>query len=85
MKFTITDALIKLLPNVEWTITDNDLSTLIIHSEGNYKIPNEIDVENAIIELQAEFLANEQKKSAAKSALLERLGITEEEAKLLLS
>lgn len=41
--------------------------------------------ETKIEQLKAEAEANAQAQAAAKAALLERLGITEEEAKLLLS
>lgn len=73
-------ALKSLLGNAEWSISDNDLSTLVIHTE-NVTAPTEAEVKAEIKRLTDE----EATKPAAKAALLNRLGITEDEAKLLLS
>jgi hypothetical protein len=68
-----------LMPNVEWSISNNDLDTLEIHTEG-ISAPTQEQINNEI-----ERLASAQEtQAAAKAALLERLGITAEEAALLL-
>jgi len=83
MIFTINEALNKLLPNVEWKITDNDLSTLEIFTEG-FANPTKKQIEDTIKDLQNEHDLAQQNKAAEKAALLAKLGITEDEAKLLL-
>lgn len=85
MKFTVADALMELLPNVEWKLTDNDLSTLEILSEGNFAIPTNEEINKTIKKLESDLEIAEREIMAKRKALLEKLGITEEEAKLLLS
>lgn len=85
MKFTIIDALEKLLPNVEWKITDNDLTTLEILSDFNGSTPTQKQIDDAIKTLENEHKLAEEQKATEKAALLDKLGITEDEAKLLLS
>jgi hypothetical protein len=81
---TISDAILFLVPNAEFRIVDNDLSTLEFFSPEGQEHPTEAEVTAAIETLKT---ANAQKvvqKAADKAALLEKLGITEDEAKLLL-
>ena len=81
---SIEQALLKLLPNVEWKITDGDLSQLEIFTKG-VKAPTQDEVDRAIETID---LANENEiliKAERKAVLLEKLGITENEAKLLFS
>lgn len=72
-------AIKSLMGDAEWSISDDDLSTLVIHTQG-VSAPTEAEVKAEIKRLADE----EAAKPAAKAALLERLGITEDEAKLLL-
>jgi hypothetical protein len=77
-------AIQSLCPTSEFTYTDNDYSTIEWHVlEGNAPSQAEIDAE--ITRIQAAELTAESDKATAKAALLTRLGITEDEAKLLLS
>lgn len=73
-----------LKPNSEFTFTNDDYTTIEwVVLEG--KAPSQIDIEAKIAELK---LSDEQALSEtviAKAALLKRLGITEEEARLLLA
>jgi len=85
MTFTMNDALLKLLPNVEWKITDNDLTQLEILSQYDGSIPTQQEIDNAIKSLQDEYAKTQQDRASAKAALLSKLGITEDEARLLLS
>jgi hypothetical protein len=73
-------ALKLLLGNAEWSLSDDDLSTLVIHTE-NITAPTKEAVKAEIKRLADE----EAAKPAAKAALLEKLGITAEEASLLLA
>jgi hypothetical protein len=84
MTFTMIDALNKLLPNVEWKISDNDLSTLEIYTEG-FSSPTQKQIDDAIKALENEHNLAQQQKASDKAALLAKLGITESEAALLLS
>jgi hypothetical protein len=68
-----------ILPDAEFTLTDDDYSTIVWNVEPT-KIPTLADIDNAKNAIKAESEA----KVSAKAALLERLGITAEEAALLL-
>jgi hypothetical protein len=76
-------AIRELSPNAEFSFLRDDLSTL---DWQNKKAPRPTDEEIlARCEIVIENLKNEaETKSAAKAALLDRLGITAEEAALLL-
>jgi acyl-CoA reductase-like NAD-dependent aldehyde dehydrogenase len=76
---------IKLLkPEAEFSYTDNDYSTINwIVLDGDAPTQKEIDA--AIKEVKANELAQAQAKAAQRQAILDRLGITAEEAQLLLS
>jgi hypothetical protein len=84
MEITIIDAINKLLPNVEWKITDNDLSTLEIFTTGIVS-PSQKQIDDAIKTIENERNLSQQQKAIEKAALLEQLGITADQAKLLLS
>jgi hypothetical protein len=77
-------AIKELSPEAEFAFSGNDLSTLDWQTK---KAPRPTDEEIlARCEAVIANLANEaETKSAAKAALLDRLGITADEAKLLLS
>ena len=76
----LIQALLSLRPGAEFVITDNDIKTIVWHTEG-VTTPSKKAIEDEIKRLEA----IEAAKPAAKAALLERLGITAEEASLLLS
>tara|TARA_R110000822_G_C15080281_1_gene469587 strand:- start:1 stop:249 length:249 start_codon:yes stop_codon:yes gene_type:complete len=72
-----------LIPNGEWTILGDDFNS-IIYNEGTTPITKkQFDDTMKIIESIKQ--AEEDSKATAKAALLEKLGITSEEASLLLS
>lgn len=73
-----------LKPGAQFVITDNDYSTIIWHViDGDSPTQKEIDA--AIKQVKLNEVAEAKAQAAAKAALLERLGITEDEAKLLLA
>jgi hypothetical protein len=74
----ITKAIQSLRPNAEWTLTGDDYANLIWLSNG--KAPTLAEIETEIAALPAK----EAAKIAAKANLLAKLGITADEAKLLL-
>ena len=80
----LTKAIFRLKPNSEFSFTDDDYATIkwdVI--EGTAPTQKEIDA--AIKEIKADELAEAEAKASAKTALLSKLGITAEEAALLLS
>lgn len=80
----LVKAIRKLNPTAEFSFTDDDYSTIVWDQlEGDAPTQKEIDA--AIKQIKADELTEAATKAAAKSALLDRLGITEDEAKLLLS
>lgn len=76
----IIKALESLLIDVEWSMTDDDLSTLVIHTKG-IKAPTQKEIDDEILRLENAKI----ELAATKAGVLERLGITEDEAKALLS
>lgn len=75
---------IKLLkPNSQFSFQDDDYSTIKWDVlEGN--APTQAEIDAAIEQVKIDEAQAEATKAAQKQALLSRLGITEEEAKLLL-
>jgi hypothetical protein len=81
---SISDAILFLIPNSEFRIVENDLSTLEFFSPVGQKHPTQAEVDAAIATLTTVNAQKAADKAANKAALLEKLGITEDEAKLLL-
>lgn len=80
----ITDAIFYLVPGAQFSFQETDLSTLVWDSK-DAKQPTEAEILAAIPVAAAAKQAEADAKIAAKSALFDRLGITEEEAQLLLA
>lgn len=75
-------AVVSLRPNVEWSMNGDDVENIIWHTEGVEPLTQaEVTAEIARLEAAAEAAASE--RAAARAALLERLGISEDEAVLL--
>jgi hypothetical protein len=79
----ITKAIQSLRPNAEWTLTGDDYANLIWLSNG--KAPTLAEIETEIAALPAKEAAAQSAKENDKAALLAKLGITADEAALLLS
>lgn len=79
----ILDAIFHLAPNAEFSFTEADLSTLVWDSK-DIKQPTDSAIIAAIPLAKSAKEAEANANAAAKTALLDRLGITAEEAKLLL-
>jgi hypothetical protein len=77
---TTAQAVASLRPNVEWTMNGDDVENIIWHT-ANVEPLTTAEVNAEIKRLEK----LESSKASAKSALLDRLGITAEEANLLLS
>jgi len=77
-------AIIYLKPNAQFSYQNNDYSTIkwdVLEGDA----PTQAEIDDAIEQVKANEAQAEIEKAAKKSALLERLGITAEEATLLLS
>jgi len=80
----LVEAIRNLKPSSEFVITEADYSTIEWHIlEGT--APTKAQVTAEITKIKAADLTAEADHQASKAALLARLGITEDEAKLLIS
>jgi hypothetical protein len=80
----LVKAIKKLKPSAEFSFIDNDYSTIkwdILEGEA----PTQAEIDAAIEQVKADEIAEAEAKANQKAALLDRLGITEDEAKLLLA
>ena len=73
-----------LKPTAEFSFTDNDYST-IVWSVLEGKAPTQTQIDSAIEQVKVVEITEAETKAQAKAALIERLGITADEAKLLLA
>ena len=77
-------AIRKLRPSAEFSLINDDYSTIkwdVLEGDA----PTQAEIDAAIKQVKADEAQAKIDKATAKAALLNRLGITEEEAKLLLS
>jgi hypothetical protein len=70
-----------LLPNADFVATDESIEFL----NGDFQAPTDQEIQAAWNQLTNQLQAEAEAKAAQKAALLDRLGITEDEAKLLLA
>ena len=83
MKY-LTLAIRKLKPTAEFSYTNDDYSTVVWDIlDGD--APTKKQIDDAIKTIKAEEIKQAESNATAKAALLDRLGITEDEAKLLLA
>jgi len=74
----------KLKPTAEFSLTNDDYSTIkwdVLEGDA----PTQAEIDAAIEQVKADEITEAAAKAAQKAALLERLGITQEEAQILLS
>jgi hypothetical protein len=84
MKNYLSAAIQRLRPTAEFSYSNNDYSTIqwdVLEGDA----PTKAEIDAAIKAIEAEEKANEAKAATDKAALLAKLGITADEAKLLLS
>ena len=80
----LTKAIKRLKPNAEFSFTDDDYNTIqwdVLEGDA----PTKKQIDDAIKAIKTEEANQAEINAAAKAALLKRLGITEDEAKLLLA
>ena len=83
MKNYLIEAIFKLRPTAEFSMDNNDYSTIkwdVLEGEA----PTQKEIEDAIEMIKADEITQAATKVAQRQALLTRLGITEDEARLLL-
>lgn len=84
----MSDYLVKAIkylhPEAEFSFQNDDYST-IKWDILDGKAPTLAEINQAIEKIKTDEADEQSKRAAAKSAILERLGLTAEEAKLLLS
>jgi hypothetical protein len=68
-------------PNAQFVLSGNDLTWL----DENQDEPTPAEIELGCVAYQAKLESDKVAKAAQKATLLDRLGITEDEAKLLLA
>ena len=80
----LAKAITHLRPTAEFSFTEEDYSTIQWHIlDGD--APTKAEINAAIKQVKADEAQAEANAAASKAALLDRLGITADEAKLLLS
>jgi hypothetical protein len=83
MENYLVAAIRKLKPTAEFSFTDNDYSTVkwdVLDGDA----PTQAEIDAAIEQVKADEIAEAAAKESARQALLSKLGITQEEAQLLL-
>lgn len=73
-----------LKPTAEFSFTNNDYSTIkwdVLDGEA----PTQSEIDEAIQQVKADEIAEAEAKATQRQAILDRLGLTSEEANLLLS
>ena len=79
----LTKAIKKLKPTAEFSYSDNDYSTIkwdVLDGDA----PTKSEIDAAIVQVKADEITEAATKATARQALLTKLGITQEEAQLLL-
>jgi hypothetical protein len=79
----LVKAIRKLKPNSQFSFIDDDYLTIkwdVLEGDA----PTQAEIDEAIEQVKADEITEAEAKVAEKAALLERLGITQEEANLLL-
>jgi hypothetical protein len=75
-------AIRKLKPTAEFCFSDNDYLTIEWHIlEG--EAPTQAEIDDAIEQVKADEIAEAEAKAAQKAALLDRLGLTQQEFDIL--
>jgi hypothetical protein len=83
MKDYLSDAILKLKPNSQFVYYGSDYSTIKWDVlEGT--APTQAEIDSAIEQVKADEITEAAAKETARQALLTKLGITQEEAQLLL-
>jgi hypothetical protein len=77
------DAIQSLRPDKGFTMTNDDPSTIIWQDESVIT-PTQSEIDAAVKSMQSKKIADEKAKEAARKTVLEKLGLSADEAALLL-
>jgi hypothetical protein len=80
---TTDQAILSLRPGVEWTMNGNDVENIVWHTP-NVEPLTTLEVNAEIQRLEALQLLQAATAATARQAVLDRLGITAEEAQIIL-
>ena len=80
----LVKAIRRLRPTSQFSYDNDDYST-IVWTVLEVKAPTQAEIDEAIKQVKADEIAEAEAKAQAKAEVLKRLGITADEAKLLLS
>jgi len=81
--FYLSMAIQSLLPNVGFSFNEANYDTIVWNDEVK-KAPTKAEVNAAIEKVKADEITNAEAKAIARQAILDRLGLTAEEAALIL-
>lgn len=81
---SVAEAIRFLIPNSEFRIIEDDLSTLEFYSPEGQAHPTQGEVDKAKKDLEAAIIKAQSDKATQKAALLNRLGLTEDELQTIL-
>jgi hypothetical protein len=74
-------AIHKLRPNTEWALDEH---TGLSFKDESIVVPTDAEIDEAMKQIKADEITEAATKATQRQALLTRLGITEDEARLLL-
>jgi len=83
MEINLADAIQFLRPNSQFVFTDDDYSTIEWHVLDG-EPPTQSEIAAALEQVKANKIAEAEAKAANRAQILDRLGLTEEEAVILL-
>jgi hypothetical protein len=81
---SIADAILFLIPNSQFRIVEDDLSTLEFFTPQGQVHPTQAQVDKAKKDLEAARIKEQADKATQKAALLNRLGLSEDEFQTIL-
>jgi len=81
---SIAEVIAFLIPNSEFRIVEDDLSTLEFYAPESQVHPTQAEVDKAKKDLEAARIKEQSDKATQKAALLNRLGLTEAELQTIL-
>jgi hypothetical protein len=84
MTLHIAEAITALRPGAHWYMVGNTLDGLVWEDEEQ-TAPTQEEIDVKLVELETELEAAKVAKVAQKAAILERLGLTEDELRVVLS
>jgi hypothetical protein len=79
----LSKAIYRLKPTAQFSFTNEDYST-IVWDVLDGAAPTQVQIDEAIEQIKADEITEAETKATQRQAILDRLGLTEDEARLLL-